>query len=311
MENHGPNEPRLDGPSPEKTGGRVGQNYFTSPEEFTEAAQEYFANGFPNPERIGCPPFDAIWEVVRSGQIPTAELRVHLFGCSECFCEYREAVLRQRQLAVAPTSWWRDLIAALPQWSTPLLAGAVVLLVLGIGIFIWNSRKEPAPQISQSRPQLVPSADVERRAATGSDKTSPVSPMPQARTIKPSVAGSVEQKSRPADLLAFNIDLNDYPQSEGPRRREAGREKEKEIKLPRARVRLDLKLPSASLPGRYRVTIVDDYLRPIVAGQSLSQDGNRLNVNLDLSRLTKRFYRLRLSQGDEVPDFYQVVITTP
>ncbi|MGH9832187.1 MAG: hypothetical protein ACREBD_12665 [Blastocatellia bacterium] len=282
-------------------------DYFASTEELIEAARDYFATDFPNPERSGCPASGALRSIVHSGQMPTAGLRAHLFGCSECFCEYREALLERRQLAVAPTtSRWRDSVAALLRWRAPLLAGAFVLLALGAGVFIWSSRKEPAPQISQSRPQPAPSEDIERRAPTGADvKSSEAQP-----TLTPAAPKTVGQRSKPADLLAINVDLNDYSSLERPRRRGVGSEEEKAIRLPRARVRLELKLPSGSDPGRYQVSIVDAYLRPVERKQAPSPDGNRLTVELDLRRLTQRSYYLRLTHGDGVPEFYRVSITT-
>jgi len=128
--------------------------------------------------------------------------------------------------------------------------------------------------------------------------------------LTPTAPKTAGPKSGSADLLAINIDLNDYSSLEGPRRREGRGEEEKVIRLRRARVRLDLKLPPASGPGRYQVSIVDAYLRPVVGKQAISPDGNRLTVELDLRRLTKRSYHLRLTHGDDAPDFYRVSITT-
>jgi hypothetical protein len=277
------------------------------PEALIAAARKFFAAGFPNPQRVGCPAPDVIRAVAHSGQIPDDELRAHLFGCSECFCEYREAVSERRQLAVAPaTSGWRDLIAALLRWRAPLLAGAIVLLALGVGVFIWSSREEPAPQISRSSPQPAPSADAAREAPTCADvKLSEAQP-----TLTPAAPKTIEQRSGQADLLAINIDLNDYSLLEGPRRGGVGSEGEKAIRLPRARARLELKLPLNSDPGRYQVSIVDAFLRQVVGKQAISPDGNRLTVELDLSRLPQRSYYLRLTHGDEAPDFYRVSITT-
>jgi len=280
-------------------------DYFASTEELIEAARDYFATDFPNPERRGCPVSGALRSIVHSGQRPMPELRAHLFGCSECFCEYREAVSERRQLAVAPaTSGWRDLVAALLRWRAPLLAGAIVLLALGVGVLIWSSREEPAPQISQSSPQPAPSAGVEREAPTSTDVTSSEA----QPTLTPATPKTMEQRSGLADLLAINIDLNDYFSLEEPRRRGVGSEEEKAIRLPRARLRLELKLPPGSDPGRYQVSIVDAYLRPVARKQAFSPDGNRLAVELDLRRLTQRAYRLGLTHGDEAPDFYRVMV---
>lgn len=217
------------------------------------------------------------------------------------------AALAAQRESEAKQLWWRSI-----SWSwRPLAVAAGVMLVLGIGIFIWSSRREPAPQISQSRPQPAPAADVERRAPTGTDVKSSVQPTPQARPmLTPTAPKTAGQRSRLADLLAINVDLNDYSSLAGPRRGGVGSEEEKAIRLPRARARLELKLPPNSDPGRYRVSIMDAYLRPVIGKPAISQDGDRLTVELDLRRLPQRSYYLRLTHGDEAPGFYRVSINT-
>ncbi len=281
-------------------------------DELIEAARDYFAKDFPNPERRGCPVSGELPSIVDSGQRPTPELRAHLFGCSECFSEYREAVLRQRQPAVAPTViWGRDLVIALLRWRAPLLAGAIVLLALGIGMIIWSSREEPAPQISQSRPQPASSGDVERKAQTGTDLSTSDRVTPRAQPMLTPTAPKIGgQRSMPADLLVININLNDYSSLEEPRRRDFGGKEEKVIELPRTRIRMELTLPPASDPGRYQISIVDTFFRLVTSGKAISNDGNRLTIDLNLSRLPQRDYRLSLSHGDSAPYFYRVVIFT-
>jgi hypothetical protein len=286
---------------------------FKDAEELTATAQALHAHGFANPQRLGCPAPGTLQAVVQARQLPAEELRAHLFGCSECFNEYRAAILAQRQQATTTSVTWRDKLAAVWWgWRTLVLVNALVLLVLGLGIFIRNAREEIAPQISQSRPPSLPTTDIEQRAETATGVRSSVQPTPQIQPVlTPKALKTDEQSSKSTDLPSINIDLNNYSSMSGVSRREGSDQAEKIIELPRARVQLKLKLPRESAPGRYQVNLVDDYLRSIAPGQVISADSSHLAVKLDLRRLGKRFYHLSLARGDEAPYFYRVVITVP
>ncbi len=97
--------------------------------ELSAIAQHYFATRFINPQRHGCPAPGMLQTLVRSAQLPDDELHAHLFRCSECFSEYRAAVLAHRE-AQTPASWWHALLAGSWGWRNPLLAGAGARLSL-------------------------------------------------------------------------------------------------------------------------------------------------------------------------------------
>jgi hypothetical protein len=65
-------------------------------EELVTIAQRYYATHFSNPQRHGCTPPGEITKVVSMGRAPDQALREHLFNCSECFDEYRQALAQCR-----------------------------------------------------------------------------------------------------------------------------------------------------------------------------------------------------------------------
>ena len=71
-------------------------------------AQRYFATRFPNPQRHGCPAAGTLQAVVQAARLPEAELQTHLFRCSECFNEYRAAVLALAEQLLAEQESFAD-----------------------------------------------------------------------------------------------------------------------------------------------------------------------------------------------------------
>jgi len=66
--------------------------------ELVAAAAGVFRTGFPNPERIGCPPQGTLHAVARkAGRTEESEsILEHLTCCSPCFAEYERLVHKER-----------------------------------------------------------------------------------------------------------------------------------------------------------------------------------------------------------------------
>src|SRR5215510_3451333 len=61
-------------------------------EELAPIARRYYVTRYPNPQRHGCPPHGEITKVAPQGRAPDQAWREHMFKCSECFDEYRQAL---------------------------------------------------------------------------------------------------------------------------------------------------------------------------------------------------------------------------
>jgi hypothetical protein len=293
-------------------------DYFDSQEELIEAARQYFATDFPNPERKGCPIPGEYQSLISAGRPLNAELRSHLFGCSECFNEYRAAALEHRhQTAFKRFSWagaWLTQInIALRASRVPLAITGIALLLLATGLFVWRHRQTESPQLVQIRPQPVSA------------------PVGNARGVKPEVADTVPaEDSKPAaaksmskpktskeadnELLAINIDLNDYHSLGEQRRAGSQNEEERPITLSSARLWLTLQLREKSKAGNFRISIIDSSGHRAAATKARSRDGRTAQAMIDLRRVATTILTLRIeraNQPDIAPEDYKVEIVQP
>src|SRR3982750_4190201 len=67
------------------------EGLFADPNEAVAFAQAYYATEFPNSERRDCPTAETLRKVACSSTLPDAQLRAHLFNCSDCFRLFRSA----------------------------------------------------------------------------------------------------------------------------------------------------------------------------------------------------------------------------
>jgi hypothetical protein len=299
-------------------------------EELASHARRYYAARFPNPQRLGCPPPGEINKVVRGSQAPDEALREHLFECSECFGEYRQA-LAQRGPAPDESAWREWLISVIVS-KRSALALAPVILILSSFLFYRLVLRKPASDAGQITPS-APSAD--RAGEGGEAATNPVAAVAIA-TI-PNSAGNSRAIARAwkssgiskPGAETIDVDLDNYQvfrrsQREGltssseaesgtggakspggPNEATAG---EKVISLPATRASLVLQLPETGAPGKYNVSLINAFGRPLLSNTAFSPDGVKLRVTLDLRRVPAKKYRLRLWRNGEAPAFYDIVI---
>lgn len=271
-------------------------------ETFVASAQEHFASAFPNPQRKECPPAGVIQTIVKSEQLPDDLLQAHLFGCSECFNEYRAAVQvwrAEKKRSDESTAGWRSAFGAWWNWRILAAATATTLLALSAGLLFWRAA---SPQSDQVRSQPNPTASVVAEGVQP-ESVGITSPTPLTAERRPS-----EPKE---NLLAIKLDLNDY-RSLGSQRRGGG-EAESPIPLPRARQRLLLTLPENSPAGSYRVSLFEGG-RKRDAAVARSRNGQTLQITLDLRRVAGTQARLsiqRVNQPDFAPDEYRLAIKQP
>jgi hypothetical protein len=118
----------------------------------------------------------------------------------------------------------------------------------------------------------------------------------------------VSRKGTPATRAPqiINLDLAEdyYLRAEG-----AG-SKQRLINLSRVRQRLRLRMPRGSGGGLYTVTVVDVFGKPLIKTLANS-DGRTLTVQLDLSVLDKKKYRLCLARGEAAPDCFLIDVNEP
>jgi hypothetical protein len=113
--------------------------------ELIAAAAGVFRTGFPNPQRIGCPPQEVLRSVARKGRstAETESILEHLTCCSPCFTEYERLVHKERVS--------RNLKI--------LALCASLLITVGLAVWFYVSRgepgiREPEPTIVQQPPPV-------------------------------------------------------------------------------------------------------------------------------------------------------------
>jgi hypothetical protein len=301
-------------------------------EELALLARRYYTTRFPNPQRLGCPPPGEIVMVVSRGLAPDQDLREHLFECSECFGEYRQA-LAQRRTAPEEVTWRRRMasistIASISTLKRSVVATATMVMILSSLFFIdrliWPIS---APDVTNN--------PVARSTPSGAGGAAPnqiaAIAMPPVEEL--SMGGARKSSSNvgsrgPGDET-IDVDLDDYQvfrrvgraktsaASEGLSGRGGSQTRgepeetppgEKIISLPATRANLVLRLPESGVPGKYNVSLINAFGRPLLSNSAFSSDGVKLRMTLDLRRVPRKKYRLRLGRNGEAPAFYDVIV---
>jgi hypothetical protein len=274
--------------------------YLDNPEELILAAQKHFATAYPNELRAGCPAPEVIRAAI-ADLPPGDELREHLFRCSECFNGYSAALQEHYRLTASDsaTDWRAKFLRALSKWRLPMFASAAAALLLVVSQL--TQRREPSEtaQSIQRRSQPTPVASA----------VNPLAPVPPAPT-EGRPPDPLQEKPRPAEWIAINLDLNRYRSLGDSIRGGSRREEENKIKLRPLRALLKLRLRRGSEAGLYRISVVDPNGNRLTGASARSRNGKSLDAVLDLRRAARMAHRLRVERGDDLNE-YLIEISKP
>ena len=300
-------------------------------EDLASIARRYYAARFPNPQRLGCPPAGEIIKIVRSRRAPDEDLLEHLFECSECFGEYRQALAECRP-APDDVAWTMRLLSFLTSKRSAATIAPVILILLSLVIIPRLGWRKPVSEAWQ----IAHSTSPETRAGGAVESASPPAAAVAIATI-PKLTGngrgvtwawkSSGISSPRAEII--DVDLDNYQvfrrsQREGltsasqessgmggPRSSGAlddASPGEKVISLPSTRASLVLQLPETGAPGKYNVSLIGAFGHSLLSSAAFSHDGVKLQVTLDLRRVPLKKHRLRIWRKGEAPAFYDVII---
>jgi hypothetical protein len=303
-------------------------------EELASIARSYYATRFPNPQRLGCPPPGEIIKVVNGRQIPDQALREHLFECSECFGEYRQALAQCRQSPGKVT--WRERLVRIASSNLSATAIAAVILISS-SLFIIDRLigSKPAPEagnepVASSIPSNARAVGGEPSPSQTATPLIAANTKPQVEAMDKALRSSSILKPRRAGAETIDVDLDNYlvfrrglgGESPAVNEERAGKEgakppgpadeappEERIISLPATRASLVLRLPETAVPGKYNVSLINAFGRPLLSNSAFSPDGAKLRVTLDLRRVPRKKYRLRLWRNGEAPAFYDVIVS--
>lgn len=279
-------------------------------ETLIEFARDYFAAGFPNPDRHGCPDRAKLTTLAQAGHLPDDELRAHLFGCSDCFREYRTALATRAVDAPAAAWWqtWRDKLVATLMLRPGLVWTSVAALLLAGALLIGTRWR------GESHNPLSPAASETAQAHAPISAPAASSPTPDARSarnVEPPAPQSNPAARRGAlateMVTAVSVDLNEYVALRGVT--DVGGGGQQFIRLAPVRTRLKLRLPEGSLAGAYTVSLVDEFDKALATDKAVSRDAKWLIATLDFRHNTAKSYRLKVEQQGAPPDFYPAIFS--
>lgn len=225
-------------------------------------AHSYLSEGFPNPDREGCPPDDALRSLAFNPRENQPEVTEHLAACSPCFRRYSELLAELRAQQRAAESRW----SRISVWSKthPVLVGTTLacalLVAIGVG-FLHRGIKQPsAPPIETK------------------GKPGPTEP------LNPTVA-----------YTPFSLDLSrlSFP-VRGSESAPTGTKQR--VLVPNSRLNLTLTLPFASPEGGYEVKLAAGgqtfWSKPAQA--HLQKGKTLIQVEADFTRIQAGSYNLEV-----------------
>ena len=118
-------------------------------QDLLEFARSYLSETFPNPERKGCPPNNAL-RVLASRPTDTDEsISNHLTCCSPCFNAYMVHLAHGRAELIESQKIRRA------TWVTRSLVTAGVLAILMIALYVFFNRRHMEPTVAPRAPEPV------------------------------------------------------------------------------------------------------------------------------------------------------------
>src|SRR5713226_8831334 len=242
--------------------------------KFSQLLDRELAEGFPNPNRIGCPDSEFLQRVARH-QVPISEIDPwidHLGSCSECFGEFN-------LLKVASSARRRQRV---------ILYAAAACIVLASAGLVWR-------QLSRGREVSTPVAGV---AATN---PAVVTGARSGRQDIPSTAG---------DRKPFEVTLN---LTRSATRGEKNTNDSEMIRVPARLLACRMTLPLGSSDGLYYVrvqrAVQSEVLKTAQGNATINHGDVRLAVELDMSNMPAGGYLLFYRHARESWHRVPIVIT--
>lgn len=242
-------------------------------EQDRQMVLRYFGGKDPNPERKGCPD-KAILRQIAQGKLPAASpWYSHMTNCGACVLqtEQMRAEIVHRQVVFKIGS-----------------AAALLLMVLGGTIWLTRSPRTEARPAAHPPDQIAGSADRDVAPA----RISPGGPTPQPPIKRDAPLARL-------DLRAFApVRGSDQAQVVVPT-------------ISAVEQRLEVLLPIASEPGRYRVRLLNRALEPAreTQGTAVIRGGRTvLSVTLNAAAVPAGDYQLALQHGTDEWRLYPLII---
>ncbi len=242
--------------------------------QFSQLLNRELSEGFPNPDRIGCPDSELLQRLARH-QVPITEIDPwidHLGSCSECFGDFN-------RLKVAFRARRRQQF---------ILYGALACIVLASAGLLWK-------QLSRGREISTPGMAATKRAVVPGDRS-----------------GRQDVASTDADRKPFEVMLNltrsatrgETSTNDSQMIRVPGR-------FLACRMTLPFGSSDGLYYVRVERTVQSEVLKTAQGNATINEGDVRLDVELDLSNIAAGRYLLSYRHAGESWHHVPIVITTP
>jgi hypothetical protein len=243
--------------------------------QFSQLLNRELAEGFPNPDRAGCPDLGFLQRVARH-QVPISEIDPwidHLGSCSECFGEFNrlkaDSGARRRRVI--------------------LYAAAVCIVLASVG-FLWRflgrgpGIPTPVAGVTATNPAVVTSDRSSRQDIASTD----------------------------TDRKPFEVMLN---LTRSATRGEKSANHSQMIRVPARLLECYMTLPLGSSDGLYDVqiqhTVQNEVLKTGQGNAAITDGDVRLDIELDLSNMAAGRYLLSYRHAGESWHTVPIVIMDP
>ena len=122
---------------------------FEREQDLLEFARSYLSEAFPNPERKGCPPDNALRILASRPTDSDESISNHLTCCSPCFNAYMAHLAHARAELVESQKIRRA------TWIRRSLVTAGVLAILMIALYVFFNRRHIEPTVAPRTPEPV------------------------------------------------------------------------------------------------------------------------------------------------------------
>lgn len=288
-------------------------------------ARDYFLTGFPNPGRIDCPDKTIFQKLINEKKLPDENLQEHLLRCSECFQDYRSALLASREAVTEERlSFWHTALTFLHGRPKLALGTGLGIVLFCVGIFVLlNGGALNKIDIENVSQQSQKSANTERNNKESDSKANPAgtnkeekekqqegsittdSSSDVAKKDKTRVSRSGSQNKTANNvkdkLLAKNEIVADFDNEITRNIEQNSRSETNKLKLKAASNRLKIMLPKGSPKGEYEISVVDVYSNKLLTQTTWSRNGKTASITIYLKGVAEKADRLCLARKNEIP----------
>lgn len=296
--------------------------------EITRLAKNYQASEFPNPERADCLSDKRLRAIAKSDALPDTEIRRHLLNCSPCFNKFQEVKNGVKSAAVSSADSFSEKGAKKFFPFSFLLKPIPALIMLflligGVAAIFYLSRNTSEKYVADNNKILddiqngqandLQHADkkvkeVEQVANDETKDSNGVFSRDRSNSLnkKKEEQETVKRKTDELNLSAkmvVNLDL-----SKAAVFRNDDSQVRTNLLLPSSQIKVNVKLPENYPAGKYRVSLLDEFGKPLITDQTISSNGKTAVFKLNLKNKTGSA-RLCVAPIGETPDCFAIKIS--